>query len=152
VRVGRALSSVVLLATLATTVGCGKEEDPELPEACRTQPAQMRKALDAAPGGVTLNGTRLSQCFIRSGNAGDVQQVGGTLLAVAAPLAESAENDPEGEDALRLGYLIGAVRRGAGARQGIYDEIVRRLDQELTNVDRQSTAFRRGERAGSAGG
>jgi len=49
---------------------------------------------------------------------------------------------------VQLGYLAGALKRGSEQTQGLHSELVRRVDQELVRVDRTSSAFRRGERAG----
>lgn len=143
---------IALLAASLAAAGCGRDEDEKLPAACSSGPAQVRAALAQAPARVTLAGTPISECFIRSAGAADVQLVSATLLATAAPLAERAGRDPEGDAAVQLGYLVGAIRRGAEAKQGIYAEYVRRLDQELAKVDRRTAAFRRGERAGRENG
>jgi hypothetical protein len=54
--------------------------------------------------------------------------------------------------ALRLGYLVGAARRGASETQGVHDELIRRIEQELAGVDRRSPAYQRGYDAGRARG
>ena len=144
---------IAVLSASLVTVGCGKEEeDPKLPAVCSAGPGQVRAALMGAPGRVTIEGTPISNCFIRAADAADVQLVGSTLLAVAAPLAERAQRDPDGDAALQLGYLIGAIQRGTKSKQGIYAESVRRLNQELANVDRRTSSFRRGEKAGNTSG
>ena len=38
-----------------------------------------------------------------------------------------ARRRPDGPEATRLGYLVGAMRRGASATQGIHDEMIRRV-------------------------
>ena len=83
---------------------------------------------------------------------GDLQEIGAAYIAVAADLAFEARADPDGPAATRLGYLIGAVRRGADRTQGIHAELVRRMEQELVIVDTRSSAFREGERAGRESG
>jgi len=66
--------------------------------------------LRAAPGAVRLpGGTRLSECITRAYQDAEVQQLGFTLTPVADQLARSARP----ADALALGYLLGAVERGA---------------------------------------
>jgi hypothetical protein len=52
--------------------------------------------------------------------------------------------------ATQLGYLRGALRRGADP--GLHEELLRRFDQELLRVDTRTPAFRRGEAAGRARG
>lgn len=144
--------TISALVALLALPGCSRDEELSLPAACRSGPAVVETALARAPGRVTVDGTRLSECLGRSGEPGDLQQVGGDYLTVATVLAADARREPEGGSALRLGYLIGAVRRGAGRTQGVHYEMVRRIEQELVPVDTGARAFRRGERAGRAGG
>jgi hypothetical protein len=139
---------IVLVAALA--VGCGDRSE-RLPAACTGGPAPIRRALASAPAAVRVNGTPISRCFNRDASADDVQLVGGSLLAVAQELGDAAASEPEGEPALRLGYLIGAARRG-GSRNGLAAELLRRLDQESGDLPSRSAAYRRGLRAGLAKG
>lgn len=128
------------------------EDDPAMPTACRAGAPAVRAALEHAPGEVRLERTPLSQCLMPASTPGDLQEVGGAYVAVAADLAFEARADPDGPAATRLGYLIGAVRRGADRTQGIHAELVRRMEQELVIVDTRSPAFREGERAGREAG
>lgn len=132
--------------------GCGPTERPDLPGACREGPARVRAALARAPGSVRVGDTKLSECFTESAGATDIQVVSTTFLAVAQRLADRAKTRPEGSEALRLGYLIGAAQRGAAHTQGIHTEMVRRLELEPTDIRGHSTAYRRGLRAGRDGG
>jgi hypothetical protein len=144
-----------LMCSLAVglgAVGCGREDDHDLPAACESGAGAVRAALASAPGAVRVNGTPISGCFVRSSDPADVQLVGATYVALATELAAGARHEPEGAAATRLGYLVGAARRGASRTQGIHDELVRRIEQELVTVDAGSEAFRRGERAGRASG
>lgn len=84
--------------------------------------------------------------------SGELNDIGLGYLDAAVQLARGGERRPEGPEALRLGYLVGAVHRGASADMGPASELVRRLDSEATRVDARSEAFRRGRRAGSAHG
>jgi hypothetical protein len=94
----------------------------------------------------------LSACLTTSSDQADITGVGAELIAVDADLAERARREPGGPEALRLGYLVAAVRKGAAASQGVNAEIVRRMEQELVTVDTTSSAYRRGERAGRTSG
>lgn len=141
------------LAGAALAAGCSRQDESSIPVACTEGPEPIRAALARAPAEVRLDGgTRLSSCFARASDPADVQTIGASLISVAEDLAAEARRQPEGAGARRLGYLIGAVRRGAGRTQGIHDELVRRLDQELTVVDTGSAAFRQGEAAGRESG
>lgn len=141
-----AIGAALLLAA------CSSDGTQELPSGCRAPADEMRAALAAAPGPVELEGTRLSGCLVKSSEPAEIQDVGTAYLAVAAGLAGEAADDPEGEDALRLGYLVGAVNRGAGRTQGIHSELVRRLEQEAAGIQARSEAYARGERAGRRSG
>lgn len=132
---------------------CSSEEEDALPAACRAGQAAVTRALGDAPEPVTLGGgTTISDCFARGGEAGDVQTVGFALTGTVAELAREARADPDGRAALELGYLVGAVRRGAERTPGLYDELARRVEQELHGIDTSSEAFSTGERAGIESG
>jgi hypothetical protein len=135
----------VALAVLAGACG---EDEGGLPEGCRAAPKAILSALDSAPRPVTLAGTRLSECLTRAGSPGDLARIGTAWVDAAARLAERARREPRGHAATSLGYLIGAARDGASRTQGIHDELLRRLEQELAPVDTSAPAFRRGLRAG----
>jgi hypothetical protein len=141
----RAIAALLVAAALA---GCSREEEPTLPASCLLGPDEVRSALASAPGEVRVEGTRMSECVSQASDPGDIQTVGATYLAVAEALAPRARAEPQGAEARQLGYLVGAVRKGARRTQGYNLEIVRRLEQEAAAVERRSRAFREGERAG----
>ncbi|MGI8750029.1 MAG: hypothetical protein ACR2J6_05695 [Thermoleophilaceae bacterium] len=143
------LCAAVLLLGLS---GCGREEPAVLSPVCREGSDAMLRALRRAPSPVSLGGTPLSSCVRDAGDGGDLRDVGVGYLDAAAVLATAAEKNPEGPEALRLGYLVGAAHRGASSDQGPASEMVRRLDNEATRADKGSAAFGRGERAGRRGG
>ena len=151
--------AVLLVTTGIAAGGCGRHSGPDrAPSICTGgQPsarvAELRAALAKAPGQVALpGGTRISDCLAHDVDSGDLETVGSTMLSVVQTLAAAAHAAPGGPAATQLGYLIGAAHRGAAEAQGVADELVRRLDQELQNVDVSSTAYRAGERAGRASG
>jgi hypothetical protein len=143
---------IVLIGIVAVLAGCGGGDTSEsLPRACTDGSAAIGKALASAPGAVKVNGTTpISDCFNRDANSDDIQIVGGFLLAVAQQLGDRARAGDE-KAALQLGYLVGAASRGA-KRNGLGDEIVRRLEAETTIGAAGKAAYDRGLRAGSAGG
>lgn len=145
------MTALVVLAGSAAA-GCARQERGELPVECRAGRAALRAALDRAPAPVRVDGVPISACFVRSGDASDIAAVGSDYLAVASDLALRARRHPASEDAVRLGYLVGAMRRGSARTQGIHDEMIRRIEQELVLVDTGSEAYRRGESAGRATG
>lgn len=131
------------VALLLVAVGCGSSAE-DLPAACGDQGA-IRAALAAAPGRVLLDGRPLSHCFTRAGDAGAVQVAGGAMVEVAEALAR----EPGGE--ARLGYLVGAARRGSTRSEGLHYEVVRRIEQAAEPAA-ASPDYRRGVRAGTRSG
>jgi hypothetical protein len=136
----------------ALVAACGGDDDEAIPAACSEGPAAVRAALGDAPGEVRIEGVRLSECLGENASGGELEAVGTSFVEAAAVLAPAARRDPDGRAALELGYLVAAARRGGGSTQGVHDELLRRLDQELAGVDTSSSSFRRGQRAGSSGG
>jgi hypothetical protein len=148
-RTAAGLASAVAL----TTAGCG-QADTTFPAACHEGTRAIQTALDDAPAAVALaDGTTLSTCVHRARDGADLQTVGAFYTAVADGLAARVK-DSDGA-ALRLGYLLGATRRGAQRTNGIHEELVRRLDQSvrLDGVPpARRAAFQRGLAAGGRHG
>ena len=144
-------ATALLIAGVLVLIGCG-EDDEVVPAACRQGPDVVRAALQEAPGAVTIDGSALSECIKDTSGGGDLQEVGFTYVDVASELADGAEKEPDGPEALQLGYLMGAFERSKAGAQGVGYELGRRLQSELLRVDSRTPAFRRGERAGRSGG
>jgi hypothetical protein len=143
--VGRAWCAAVLAAVLVA--GCGG--DPKPPVACSSGARLVLGALRDAPGAVKVDGTPISTCVKRSLGTGEMQTLGFTYVAAANSLLKRI---PHSNDAaLQLGFLVGAVRRGANETNGIQLELLRRLEQ-VAGVDgppgAAGTAYRRGMAAG----
>jgi hypothetical protein len=138
---------VAAVATLTALVGCGEDDEKASP-ACPSDREAVLTSLARAPAPVRVNGVPLSKCLTKGSNAEEVQRVGAAYVEAAGFLEPRARRNPEGKAALRLGYLVGAARRGSSTTQGIHSELVRRLNQEAALLERRSGAFRRGERAG----
>jgi hypothetical protein len=134
--------------------GCGRGGTADLPAACGFPDgaSTVQSALAHAPAAVTIDGTPLSKCLGRDADAADVQSVGAAYVGAASGLAARVRANPRGAAAVQLGYLVGAVRRGASKTAGIHYELERRVEQELSGVDVHSPEFTRGERAGEASG
>jgi hypothetical protein len=145
----RAIGSA--LAVAAAVCGCSTGSPPGVPVACKESPAAIQSALAKAPGDVRVGGSRLSECFARGGDQADAEALGLSFLPAERSLAAGARAHPRGPDALRLGFLIGAARRGQ-SRAPIYGELAHRIESELGGVDVGSPRFRAGERAGRARG
>jgi hypothetical protein len=137
-------TGVLLLA------GCGSTDRGSMPAACLDEPAALARALERAPAAVTLaDGTRLSGCVSRARGEGDLQALGVVLTQVADDLRERAASEPAA--ALRLGYLVGAVRRGAAATPGLAAQLARRLEQ-IAATGGDPPQLEQGIRLGEASG
>ena len=104
-----ALAAAALLAA-----GCSKSEPEDTPSACLAGTEAYLTALEAAPGEVRLEGeTPISDCLVPEPTTGDLSEAGRQMVEAATELNAAARRDPTGPEALQLGYLIGAVERGA---------------------------------------
>jgi hypothetical protein len=118
-----------MLIAAALLTGCGSADQDTTPVACLNGPKTFSDALAKAPGAVRLSGgVPISDCLVQNQSAGDLAQVGGTLVELTTQLNAKARNDPGGDPTIQLGYVIGAVQRGAVDTQGIHAELVRRLE------------------------
>jgi hypothetical protein len=134
---------------MALAAGCGAAQP--LPAGCLAGSEAILDALEAAPGPVRVEETPISACLGQTASVDQAPALG-SLVDAAAGLADSVAEDHDSRSALELGYLIGAVRKGAGDPPGVHSELLRRLALELERVDTRSPSFRRGEEAGRASG
>jgi hypothetical protein len=145
--------AVVVALALAS---CG-EEERSVPSACTGGAAAVQRALAAAPGAVVLpDGSRLSECVAHADTDAELQSTGLTLTAAADGLADRAQRG-DTVAALQLGYLAGAMRRGAARTAGVGSELQRRIEQAGAYVAADGgaaagRALRRGLAAGEARG
>jgi hypothetical protein len=120
-----ALAPIVLALALAA---CGTSEEGT-PVACLEGSKAYLKALEDAPEPVRLpGGTRISDCLPKNQAGGELATIGGSMVRAATTLNSEARDDPGGPAAIRLGFLLGAVERGAEDTAGIHSELVRRLE------------------------
>lgn len=144
----RASPPLGLTVALLTVAGCGARERP-FPPLCGSGPGPVLKALARAPAAVRLpDGTRLSECVARARTDADLQELGFALVPAAHRLQE--RGTPAA--ALQLGYLVGAVRRGAARSNGIQAELQRKLERTLPGDARLVDAAQRGANAGVRAG
>ena len=145
--------------TCALLAGCGSRE-PATPVACLGGPNGYLTALREAPGQVRLDGrTAISACLVEDQQAGELSRVGLALVRTATALNDSARQAPGGQANLALGFLVGAVEKGAEDTNGIHADLVRRIEAaaEFSPAGRPlPAAFRRslvrGEQAGRGRG
>ena len=136
--------------------GCGAKKNDLAPAACLAPTDAYLSALERAPAEVRLAGSiRISECLVP-------EQGGGQLFNVGQPMVEAATQlnfrGRHGSDAaaLQLGYLIGAVSKGADT---IHTDLVRRLNSAAQFSPTGTTlpasfqrAFGRGYAAGHTSG
>ena len=140
----RAVKGLAAILAVLVVGGCARDDEADLPAACGSEAAAFVEALSAAPAPVRLQGVRISDCLAKDASQGDVQLVGEQLLSAAQRLGENRRT-------VALGYLVGALRRGAERSQGIHLELLRRVEQEALPLLR-TPGFARGERAGRSSG
>lgn len=135
-RGGRGIGHLCAIGVVALA-GCGAQHlDPPDPRC--TDPAQIERVA----GGD--GGPRISDCVHRATNDTDLQEVGFAISRAADHLGDRS-------DAHALGFLIGAVRRGAGA-SGVQAELVNRVEAVARRVAGSSAAIERGLADGEARG
>jgi hypothetical protein len=148
--VGR--TGVVCVLALLAFGGCGGRTPPA--QACiEAQPADVVQALTHAPRDVALvGGTSLSQCVRRTIDDSRLQALGATLTAAAAQLAGQTRSSDAA--AFQLGFLIGAVNRGAAQAAGLQEELANRIAGTAAGLDGgpRRAALLRGRAAGQRGG
>jgi len=149
-RVGR--TGVVCALVLLAFGGCGGRTPPA--QACiQAQPADVLQALARAPRDVGLvDGTSLSQCVRRTIDDSRLQALGATLTAAADALALQMRSSDAA--AFQLGFLIGAVDRGAAQAAGLQEELANRIAGTAAGLDGgpRRAALLRGRAAGQRGG
>lgn len=128
-RLAPTLLGLALLGALAAlAAGCGKGE-ATTPDACFEGSGAYLQALADAPSGVEVGGTApISDCLAQNQDAGELSQVGEALVEAATRLNAEARAEPGGQANLELGYLLGAVKRGAEDTEGIHSDLLRRLE------------------------
>jgi hypothetical protein len=147
---GRTACLSLVVAALA---GCGNDTK-RLSASCTRSSGRITRALAAAPGSVKLeDGTPLSDCVQAATGSADLQNVGAVFTEVGSRLARAAPRDRA--SALRLGYLVGAVERGAARTAGFQDELTFRMRTFLDNraiSGAERAALAQGRRAGRRAG
>jgi hypothetical protein len=119
-------SSIALVAaTVLLVPGCGAKKNDLAPAACLASNQGYLQALERAPGEVRLAGTTpISDCLVPEQDAGQLANIGHEMIVAATKLNAEARRGSDAA-ALQLGYLIGAVSKGADA---IHTDLVRRLN------------------------
>ena len=146
-------SAIALIALGVLLTGCGSKKEDTAPAACLATPAGYLTALERAPGAVRLPGdVPISDCLVPNQTGGQLASVGHSMVIAASRLNVEARRDPAGPAALQLGYLLGAVSKGADA---IHTDLVRRLNSAAHFSEgggAQSAGFERAFAHGYAAG
>src|SRR4029453_998131 len=118
------LRSTLVLAFAAVLVvagGAAKKNDLA-PPACLVTSQGYLRALERAPGAVRLAGTTpISDCLVPEQDAGQLANIGREMIVAATKLNIGARHGSV-RATVQLGYLIGAVSKGADA---IHTDLVR---------------------------
>jgi hypothetical protein len=150
--------AAALLAGAAILIaGCGNNQDDQAPAVCLLGNEAYLKALEKAPAPVLLGGTTpISDCLVPEQEAGQLASIGQEMIVAATKLNAQARRDPGGPASVQLGYLIGAVSKGADP---IHADLVRRLNASARFSQTGGTlpasferAFGRGYAAGRSSG
>jgi hypothetical protein len=151
-------SSIALVAAAAilAAAGCGAKKNDLAPAACLVTNDGYLRALESAPGEVRLAGTTpISACLVPNQDGGQLANIGQPMIVAATKLNLEARHGSE-PATVQLGYLIGAVAKGADA---IHTDLVRRLNSAARFSDtggaqpaRFERAFGRGYAAGQRDG
>ena len=153
----RLSTSLALVLAALAAAGCGTKKNDLAPAACLASNRGYLRALQAAPGQVRLAGTTpISDCLVPEQDAGQLANIGHEMVIAATKLNSQARQDPSGPATVQLGYLIGAVSKGADL---IHTDLVRRLNAAARFSQSGGTqpasferAFGRGYAAGHSSG
>lgn len=123
-----------LLLIPVFAAACG-EDDATTPVACLEGPAKLETALVTAPEPVLIDGTvPISDCLVKDQPNGDLVNFGSDSVTVATRLGTRAGGS--GAEAItaaiRAGYLVGAMEKGAEQTDGIHAALVDRVESAAT--------------------
>jgi hypothetical protein len=147
----------LVAAAIALIAGCGSSQDDQAPASCLAGNQAYLTALERAPAPVLLGSTTpISDCLVPQQEGGQLATIGQEMVVAATRLNVEARRDPGGQAALELGYLLGAVSKGADS---IHTDLVRRLNSSAQFSEtggalpaRFQRAFGRGYAAGQSSG
>jgi hypothetical protein len=151
------VAAALLTGALIVIAGCGSSQDDQAPASCLVGNEGYLKALQRAPGPVLLGSTTpISDCLVPQQDGGELANIGQEMIVAATKLNGEARRDPAGPASVQLGYLIGAVSKGADP---IHTDLVRRLNSSARFSETGGTlpasferAFGRGYAAGRQSG
>ena len=122
-------AALILAGAMLVAAGCGSDRESETPAVCLSSSSTFLDALEAAPEDVRLEGsTPISDCLVPGQEGGPLATTGQAMVEAANELNRDVRSSFRRADMVELGYLIGAVQRGAAETEGIHEDLVRRLD------------------------
>ena len=153
----RKTSALLTAAAITFAVvlgGCGNNDEVVTPDAGLERVANYQQALRRAPANAGLpGGDQISDCLVRNQSDGDLVNVGDSLRIVATGLSRGMKQGPaeDPSQAIRAGYLVGALKKGAEGTDGIHATLVQRVEAAATNNldEAQRAEYERGLEAGS---
>jgi hypothetical protein len=153
----RRVAAALVAAAIGIAGGCGDDQDDQAPAACLATNGSYLTALDRAPAPVLLGETtHISDCLVPQQEGGQLASIGQEMVVAATKLNAESRRNPAGPAPLELGYLLGAVSKGADS---IHTDLVRRLNAAARFSETGGTlpagferAFGRGYAAGRQGG
>jgi hypothetical protein len=117
--------AIAAATALLAVAGCGTKKNDLAPAACLATNRGYLRALESAPGPVRLAGTTpISDCLVPEQDGGQLANIGREMIVAATKLNAAARTGSV-PAAVQLGYLIGAVAKGADA---IHTDLSRRLN------------------------
>ncbi len=134
----------ITLFAAATLSACGADEAPETPVACVAPAAAYLQALEEAPAEVRLDGdVAISSCLVSEQEPGALASVGESVVEVANRLNAQIrrDSDPDPQTIIALGYLVGAVERGAEGTSGIHQDLRLRINSAARFTPADSRPF-----------
>ena len=130
----RRFFAITLLSVPLLWAGCGSD-DVSTPIVCLEGPAKIETALVTAPDPVRIDGTTpISDCVVKDQANGDLVNFGSDTVQVATKLGtQAAGSGPEAvRAAIQVGYLVGAMEKGAEETGGIHAALIDRVRSAAT--------------------
>jgi hypothetical protein len=156
-RVFKRVAVALLAGAMLLIAGCGNSQDDQAPASCLVGNEAYLKALERAPAPVLLGSTTpISDCLVPEQDAGELASIGQEMIVAATKLNAESRRDPTGQAPVELGYLLGAISKGADP---IHTDLVRRINSAARFSESGGTlpasferAFGRGYAAGRTSG
>jgi hypothetical protein len=121
-------ASLVLLVSLALA-GCGSADQQKTPLICLKGPGPF---VSQVRGGELPGHVPISSCLTNNQSAGDLAKVGSAMVTAATLMNAQVRRGPANLTPANLGFLVGAVARGASDTGGIHTNLLQRVTAAAT--------------------